>query len=235
MRIELRYSVGCPAAQPLRETTDHLLEDVAPQEHIVFTRIPAAEGSSKGIFPGSPMLLVDGREVRPSDLGQVYVSGLGLPDPTVPQEPEIRAALGQAAMSSPVRLPLRHRRIVLIAALLILLGALLGQLAVWGAAVTLAGLALLAVGFASNGRRKGTQPYMWAAGFAALSWLLATAAIWWEVFFGSPLPLGATARMLFWVGLTSALVTVLSVVAGTAARHRLRQQLRQDPADQKQD
>ncbi|WP_299169647.1 hypothetical protein [uncultured Arthrobacter sp.] len=234
MRIELQYTDGCPAAQPLRETAEQVLENLAPHEHIVFTRVPTAEGASKGIFPGSPMLLIDGREVGRSDTGQVYMSDLGLPDPTVPQEPEIRAALGQAAFNSPVRLPLRHRRTVLIASLLILFGALLGQLAAWGAVVTLAALALLAVGFASNGRRKGAQPYMWAAGFAALSWLLATAAIWWEVFFGYSLRLGATAGLLFRVGFISALVTVLSVIAGTVARHRLRQQLRQDPADQDQ-
>lgn len=227
MRIELRYTDGCPAAQPLREAAEDALEDVAPQEHIMFTRVRAAEGASHGIFPGSPMLLIDGHEVGPSDAGQVYVSGLGLPDPKVPQQPEIRTALGQAAFNAPVRMPLRHRRIVLIAALLILFGALLGQLAAWGAVVTLAGLALLAVGFAGNGRRKGAQPYMWAAGFAALSWLLATSAIWWEVFFGEPFRLGATAGVLFWVGSTSALVTMLSVAAGTVARHRLRQQLRQ--------
>ena len=92
---------------------------------------------------------------------------------------------------------------------------------------SLTGLALLAVGFSSNGRRKGPQPYMWAAGFTALPGLVATAAIWSEVVFRAPIPLGATEGTLFWVGLTSALGAVVSVAAGTAARHRLRRQLRQ--------
>lgn len=226
MRVELRYTEGCPAAQPLRETTEAILEDLAPQEHIVFTRIPAGEGAAAAIFPGSPMLRVDGREIGPVATGQVDASG-SLPGPAVPQESDMRAALGRAAINSPVRLPLRHRRLVLIASLLILFGALLSQLVIGGAVVTLAGLALLAVGFSSNGRRKGPQPYMWAAGFTALPWLLATAAIWSEVVFRAPIPLGATEGTLFWIGLTSVLGTVLSVVAGTAARHRLRRQLRQ--------
>jgi hypothetical protein len=226
MRVELRYTDGCPAAQPLRETTEAILEDLAPQEHIIFTRIPAGEGAAAAIFPGSPMLRVDGREIGPVASGQVDAAG-SLPGPAVPQEPDIRAALGRAAVNSPVRLPLRHRRLVLIASLLTLFGALLSQLVVGGVVVTLTGVALLAVGFSSNGRRKGPQPYMWAAGFTALAWLLATAAIWREVVFRQPIPLGATEGTLFWVGLASALGTVLSVAAGTAARHRLRRKLRQ--------
>ncbi|WP_026544908.1 hypothetical protein [Arthrobacter sp. 35/47] len=226
MRVELRYTDGCPAAQPLRETTEAILEDLAPQEHIIFTRIPAGEGAAAAIFPGSPMLRVDGREIGPVASGQVDAAG-SLPGPAVPQEPDIRAALGRAAVNSPVRLPLRHRRLVLIASLLTLFGALLSQLVVGGVVVTLTGLALLAIGFSSNGRRKGSQPYMWAAGFTALAWLLATAAIWREVVFRQPIPVGATEGTLFWAGLASALGTVLSVAAGTAARHRLRRQLRQ--------
>ena len=226
MRVELRYTDGCPAAQPLRETTEAILADLAPQQHIILSKVPSAEGTAAGIFPGSPMLRVDGREIGPVATGQVDAAG-SLPGPTVPQEPDIRAALRRAAVNSPVRLPLRHRRIILIAALLILFGALLSQLVVGAAVVTLTGLALLAVGFSSNGRRKGPQPYMWAAGFTALAWLLTTAAIWREVVFRQPIPLGATEGTLFWVGLTSALGTVLSIFAGTGARHRLRRQLRQ--------
>ncbi|WP_299169088.1 hypothetical protein [uncultured Arthrobacter sp.] len=226
MRVELRYAEGCPAAQPLREITEAILEDLAPQEHIIFTRIPAGEGAAAAIFPGSPVLRVDGREIDPVATGQMNAAG-PLPGPTVPQEPDIRAALGRAAANSPVRMPLRHRRLILIAALLILFGALLSQLVIGGAVGTLTGLALLAVGFSSNGRRKGAQPYMWAAGFTALPWLLTTATIWWEVIFRAPIPLGAPEGTLFWIGLTSALGTVLSVIAGTAARHRLRRRLRQ--------
>lgn len=226
MHVELRYTEGCPAAQPLRDTTEAILEDLAPQEHIIFTRVPAGEGAAAAIFPGSPMLRVDGREIGPVTAGQIDGAG-PLPGPTIPQESDIRAALGRAAANSPVRLPLRHRRLVLIAALLILFGALLSQFVMGAAVVTLTGLALLAVGFSSNGRRKGPQPYMWAAGFTALVWLVVTAAIWSEVVSRAPIPLGATEGTVFWVGLTSALGTVLSVIAGTTARHRLRRQLRQ--------
>lgn len=227
MRVELRYTEGCPAAQPLRETTEAILEDLAPHEHITFTRIPAEEGAAAAIFPGSPMLRVDGREIGPAPTGPVDDKAGSLPGPAVPPESDIRAALERAAVNSPVRLPLRHRRVVLIAALLILFGALLSQLVIGGAVVTLTGLTLLAVGFSSNGRRKGPQPYMWAAGFTALAWLVVTAAIWSEVVFRAPIPFGATEGTLFWIGSVAALGTVLSVVAGTAARHRLRQQLRQ--------
>ncbi|MDF9279492.1 hypothetical protein P4U43_17025 [Arthrobacter sp. EH-1B-1] len=226
MRVELRYTEGCPAAQPLRETTEAILEDLAPQEHITFTRVPAGEGTAAAIFPGSPMLQVDGREIGPVATGQVDGTG-SLSGLAVPQESEIRAALGRATVNSPFRLPLRHRRLVLIAALLILFGALLSQLVIGGAVVTLTGLALLAVGFSSNGRRKGPQPYMWAAGFTALVWLLVMTVIWSEVVFRAPILLGATEGTLFWVGLASALGAVVSVAAGTAARHRLRRQLRQ--------
>ena len=223
MQVELRYTEGCPAAQPLRETTESVLDDLAPHEHIVFMKTSAAEGSAAAIFPGSPVLRVDGREVGSEES---YTTGLGLPDPKVPQEPEIRAAVSQAALRAPVRLPLRHRRLVIVAALLILLGALLGQLLTWGVVITLAGLGILAVAFASNGRSRGPQPYMWAAGSAALAWLLATIVIWWEAFFGGPAPQETLTDALFWVGLAAAAIAALSITIATVLRHQLRRWLR---------
>ena len=223
MQVELRYTEGCPAAQPLRETTESVLDDLAPYEHIVFMKTSAAEGSAAAIFPGSPVLRVDGREVGSEES---YTTGLGLPDPKVPQEPEIRAAVSQAALRAPVRLPLRHRRLVIVAALLILLGALLGQLLTWGVVITLAGLGILAVAFASNGRSRGPQPYMWAAGSAALAWLLATIVIWWEAFFGGPAPQETLTDALFWVGLAAAAIAALSITIATVLRHQLRRWLR---------
>ena len=223
MQVELRYTEGCPAAQPLRETTESVLDDLAPYEHIVFMKTSAAEGSAAAIFPGSPVLRVDGREVGSEES---YTTGLGLPDPKVPQEPEIRAAVSQAALRAPVRLPLRHRRLVIVAALLILLGALLGQLLTWGVVITLAGLGILAVAFASNGRSRGPQPYMWAAGSAALAWLLATIVIWWEAFFGGPAPQETLTDALFWVGLAAAAIAALSITIATVLRHKLRRWLR---------
>lgn len=223
MQVELRYTEGCPAAQPLRETTESVLDDLAPHEHIVFMKTSAAAGSAAAIFPGSPVLRVDGREVGSEES---YTAGLGLPDPTVPQEPEIRAAVSQAALRAPVRLPLAHRRLVIVAALLILLGALLGQLLTWGVVITLAGLGILAVAFASNGRSRGPQPYMWAAGSAALAWLLATVVIWWGVFFGGPAPQETLTDALFWVGLAAAAIAALSIAIATVLRHQLRRWLR---------
>lgn len=226
MQVELRYTEGCPAAQPLRETTESVLDDLAPHEHIVFMKASAAAGSAAAIFPGSPVLRVDGQEVASIEPEDSYTTGLGLPDPTVPQEPEIRAAVSQAALRAPVRLPLRHRRLVIVAALLILLGALLGQLLAWGVVITLAGLGILAVAFASNGRSRGPQPYMWAAGSAALAWLLATIVIWWEVFFGAPAPQETLTDVLFWVGLAAAAIAALSITIATVLRHKLRRWLR---------
>ena len=223
MQVELRYTEGCPAAQPLRETTESVLDDLAPYEHIVFMKTSAAEGSAAAIFPGSPVLRVDGREVGSEES---YTRGLGVPDPKVPQEPEIRAAVSQAALRAPVRLPLRHRRLVIVAALLILLGALLGQLLTWGVVITLAGLGILAVAFASNGRSRGPQPYMWAAGSAALAWLLATIVIWWEALFGGPAPQETLTAALFWVGLAAAAIAALSITIATVLRHKLRRWLR---------
>lgn len=227
MHIELSYAEGCPAAGALRATTETVLDDLAPQEHIVLTQVSAAERASTGVSAGSPVLRVDGREVGPGGSFQTWAPGTDVPGSSIPREPEIRAAVSQAANQSPVRLPLRHRRLVIVAALMILLGALLGQLLAWGALVTLTGLGILGVAFASNGRRTGPQPYMWATGSAALAWTLATVTVWWEALFDVPAPQQGLTDALFWVGLAAALVAVLSIAIATTARHRLRRRLQQ--------
>ncbi|WP_019482573.1 hypothetical protein [Arthrobacter sp. TB 23] len=77
---------------------------------------------------------------------------------------------------------------------------MLGQFLFWGPAITLLGIALLPVGFASNGRRLGRQALMAAAGVCTFVWFGFT--LWYLVplLFGSAEPVVRPSQAIFWLG-----------------------------------
>lgn len=150
------------------------------------------------------------------------------PEPPLPTQRQIRATLAQVLLTSgpsAIRLPLVHRRIVSVALLLMVIGALLSTIVAIGPVLTYSGLLLLPIGLSTNGTRARQQPLMLIAGVAcALSALL---LLWYfgplifntvdatppsaSILYGALLCLGAA-----WGSAAVALLT----------RRRLRQQLK---------
>jgi hypothetical protein len=101
--VELRWWAGCPSTDrahvELREALDSLgLEDV----EIRMTELTSEERARESGFPGSPTILVDGRDVvtpspdEPIGLTcRLYRRRDGMVSPT-PDPAEVRAALEQA-------------------------------------------------------------------------------------------------------------------------------------------
>lgn len=91
--------------------------------------------------------------------------------PLLPTEQRITEHLARALLSagpSAIRLPLVHRRIVALALLLMLAGALTSAFLSGGLILTLTGLLVLPIGLATNGTRSRRQPLMLIAAAASL-------------------------------------------------------------------
>lgn len=89
----------------------------------------------------------------------------------LPTEQQITEHLARALLSagpSAIRLPLVHRRIVALALLLMLAGALTSAFLSIGPILTFTGLLVLPIGLATNGTRSNRQPLMLIAVIAAL-------------------------------------------------------------------
>jgi hypothetical protein len=178
VQIELHYKQPDSTVAELTQRTEHVLADLAPYANVtpIKTRTPrttGAQGRTSGAasatdttFPA--VLRIDGHPVLPEESGQQTgitagaVPGVGV----LPTEDRIREHLTQALLKagpSAIRLPLPHRRIVAIALILMVAGALVGQFLVAGPVLTFIGIALLPIGLATNGRRTGRQPLMLAA------------------------------------------------------------------------
>ncbi|MUK02211.1 hypothetical protein GM708_09915 [Vibrio cholerae] len=173
----------------------------------------ASEKTTNGVA-GVPPLRADDEELETEGPGTRILT-----------EADIRSALGQALLKAGpgvIRLPLRHRRIIAIALLLMVIGALSSQFLAYGSVLTLTGVALLPVGLATNGRRTGRQPLMVAAGCAAL---LGLALLFW---YFAPLLLGpeesavAPATWIYYSGLGCLTLAWLVALLAVVARRRLR-------------
>ena len=230
MDIEILYTEGSAGAKALQTATERILEELAPQEHVRLGRIGGADMAKHGRFSGSPTLKINGVPVEPAEpldpaqaaeVDHASVHGQA----PVPSDEQIRAAVLAATRTSAVRMPLRYRRMIMIAALAILAGVVLGQFIASGTVLTLAGIGLLAVALANNGRRAGPQPAMWVAGFSALAWLVAT--VWYfnpVMVPGLRLP-GGFAPLVFWSGVAAFTITALTVVTAAVIRARFRRHL----------
>lgn len=232
MRVELLHSKGSVLAATLRERTERVLIEVAPYEHIdtIPTKATAEIWTST-----TPVLRVEGFAVLPSQSRESSVAvsehseRASAGESMIPSEEEIRGALTSAALAAgpgAIRLPLRHRRFVMVGVLLILAGGVLGLLLTWGLAVTLLGVALLPVGFASNGRRLGQQPLMIAAGACALGWFSFTLWYWAPLLLGSTEPAVSPPQTVLWLGAVFFAAAWIMALRAALVRRTLRQDLR---------
>lgn len=147
----------------------------------------------------------------------------------IPSQHQITAHLAQALLTAgpkAIRLPLVHRRIVAIALLLMLAGALSSTFLAFGPLLTFTGLLLLPIGLATNGTRSRRQPLMLIAALAAF--MSAVFLLW---YFG-PLLISDTdsveppASALFYAALACLCIAWAGALAALLARRRLRQQLK---------
>lgn len=235
MQVELLHGKGSSLASTLRERTERALADVAPYEHITTVTATKAEVKAEKHHPATPILRVNGFPVLPAakeDSSLAAQGGSPTVDgdsPILASEEEIRVALIAAALTagpSSIRLPLRHRRFIMVGAFLILAGAVSGQLLIWGPVITLIGVALLPVGFASNGRRLGRQPLMVSAGVCALVWFCLTLWYWAPILVGTSEPVVGPPQITFWLGAAFFGLAWLVVIRAVLVRRELRRELK---------
>lgn len=149
-------------------------------------------------------------------------------EPPLPTQQQIGATLAQVLLTSgpsAIRLPLVHRRIVAVALLLMVIGALLSTIVAIGPVLTYSGLLLLPIGLSTNGTRARQQPLMLIAGVAcAFSALL---LLWYfgPLIFNTVDATPPSASILY-----SALLCLCAAWGSAAiallARRRLRQRLK---------
>ena len=65
MTIEFRYWEGCPSYPEARELLDSVLRERGVEAEIVVRQVHTQEEAEELRFPGSPTILVDGRDVDP--------------------------------------------------------------------------------------------------------------------------------------------------------------------------
>jgi hypothetical protein len=148
---------------------------------------------------------------------------------SIPSEQRITAHLARALLSAgpgAIRLPLVHRRIIAIALLLMLAGALTSAFLSVGPMLTFTGLLVLPVGLATNGTRSRRQPLMLIAVVAAL----ASGAFLLTYF--APLLLSQNGAAtppssgFFYAAVACLGVAWIAALAALLTRRRLRQTLR---------
>ena len=97
MRIEILYVPGCPNYQPALDAVKKVLasESVASEVHSLGVTTDAEAKAL--LFPGSPTVRVNGRDVEPSAVivpglaCRIYPNGTG-----IPPEEFVRAAISEA-------------------------------------------------------------------------------------------------------------------------------------------
>jgi hypothetical protein len=97
MRIEILYVPGCPNYQPALEGVKKVLasESVASEVHSL--RVTTDAEAKALLFPGSPTVRVNGRDIEPSAVivpglaCRIYPNGTG-----IPPEEIVRAAISEA-------------------------------------------------------------------------------------------------------------------------------------------
>jgi hypothetical protein len=211
------------------------------------TRQATSEATATPGTNSTPVLRIDGHPVLPEEPTQKPGTTSGFAPDTVPSavpdtipstvpgagalptEDRIRAHLTETLLKagpSAIRLPLPHRRIVAIALILMVAGALIGQFFIGGPVLTFTGIALLPIGLATNGRRTGRQPFMLAALIAST---LGAAGFAW--YFGPLLlnPDGDAAPPstgFYYAGLVFLAAAWAAAFAALFSRRRLRQHLK---------
>lgn len=252
VQIELHHTQSTPAVTELKQRTERVLADLAPYADVTLIKArtpkatPTAQPASSTTTHDHhrlPVLRIDGNPVRPAgtDHRPQPASGTpaaptpgvvpgAVPGPeTLPTEAQIRAHLTQALLTagpSAIRLPLPHRRIIAIALILLVTGALAGQFFTGGPLITFTGIALLPIGLATNGRRTGRQPLMLAALAGS-----GVGALFLAVYFG-PLFLSTAENIIppatgfFYAGIAFLAAAWVPAIIALFFRHHLRQHLK---------
>jgi hypothetical protein len=65
VRIELRYWEGCPSHPETMELLERVLHERSIEAEVVVRHVGTQEEAEELRFPGSPTILVDGRDVDP--------------------------------------------------------------------------------------------------------------------------------------------------------------------------
>ena len=255
MNIEILFTHTDPDLVELQRRTERSLADLAPYANITLARINAQKTPTRPVPQNLPALLIDSTIVpadsdpSPSSTGigtgtgtttntrTVGRSGAGMAssgevsrdERSIPSEQRITAHLARALLSAgpgAIRLPLVHRRIIAIALLLMLAGALTSAFLSVGPILTFTGLLVLPVGLATNGTRSRRQPLMLIAAAAAL----ASGAFLLTYFAPLLLSQNDTATPpssgFFYAAMACLGVAWIAALAALLVRRRLRQTLR---------
>ncbi|MEG9250189.1 hypothetical protein V6S67_19020 [Arthrobacter sp. Soc17.1.1.1] len=245
MNIELLFARTDADMVELRQRTERSLTDLAPYANITLVRSAARKAPPKPVPQNLPALLIDNTivpaDTPPAPLSDEPASTIpgtltGSLEPgthhathPIPSQHQITAHLAQALLTAgpkAIRLPLVHRRIVAIALLLMLAGALSSTFLAFGPLLTFTGLLLLPIGLATNGTRSRRQPLMLIAALAAF--MSAVFLLW---YFG-PLLVSDTDSVeppvsaIFYAALACLCIAWAAALAALLARRRLRQQLK---------
>ena len=65
MKIELLYWAGCPSHPEARELLDDVLADLGLHTRVETREVTTQQEAERLAFPGSPTILVDGRDIDP--------------------------------------------------------------------------------------------------------------------------------------------------------------------------
>ena len=97
--IELLYWDGCPSYPEAKELLEQVLAELGRDGQIVMTEVRSDEEAKRLLFPGSPTIRVDGRDIdaagansRPSLNCRIYHLPDGRVSP-VPSRDQMEAAL----------------------------------------------------------------------------------------------------------------------------------------------
>lgn len=250
MNIELLFARTDADMVELRQRTERSLADLAPYANITLVKSGVRKAPSKPVPQNLPALLIDNTIVpahtSPAPVpdssatttpatatSAISMNSPGpstpLPAHPIPSQHQITAHLAQALLTAgpnAIRSPLVHRRIVAVALLLMLAGALSSTVFAFGPALTFMGVLLLPIGLATNGTRSRRQPLMLIATLAAF---MSAAFLLW--YFG-PLLFSGTASAeppssaFFYAALACLCVAWAAALAALLARRRLRQELK---------
>lgn len=248
MNIELLFARPDADMVELRQRTERSLADLAPYANITLVRSGARKAPSRPVPQNLPALLID-NTIVPADPPPAPVSppasdtpttaapvlpspaepGTALPVHPIPSQHQITAHLAQALLAAgpnAIRLPLVHRRIVAIALLLMLAGALSSAFLALGPVLTFTGLLLLPIGLATNGTRSRRQPLMLIAALAAF--VSAVLLLWYfgPLLFSDTDSVEPPASAFFYAALVCLSLAWAAALAAMLARRRLRQQLK---------
>lgn len=249
VNIEILFTRADSGLAELRQRTERSLADLAPYANITLAKINPRKAPTRPVPRNLPALFIE-NIIVPADSPRSPATTTGIPTDTttvgnssamsppenpsrdarsLPSEHKITVHLARALLSAgpgAIRLPLAHRRIVAIALLLMLAGAMTSAFLSIGPILTFTGLLVLPIGLATNGTRSRRQPLMLIATIAAL----ASAAFLLTYF--APLLLSQTDAAIppssgfFYAALVCLGVAWVAALAALLTRRRLRQKLK---------